>query len=241
MAGHSKWANIKHRKGAQDAKRGKEFSKAIREITVASREGADQDANPRLRAAVEKALSINMTKDTIEKAILKGSGAHQEGQLEEIDYEGYGPGGVAYIVCCATDNRKRTVSDIRHYFTKAGGSLGQTGSVSFLFETVGLITFSSDLGEETLLEMVLEVGAEDLEESDGLYCVKSAPSNLYQIAHHLRAQGLILEEVTLEKLPLSYTQGDSELEEKTLALVEKFEDHDDVQKVYCNFQEIVLN
>lgn len=235
MAGHSKWSNIKHRKGAQDQKRGQVFTKLIREITVAARSGSDPDANPRLRTAIDKGLSMNMAKDTIQKAVNKGSGVGQEGQLEEITYEGYGPGGVAFIVSSATDNKKRTVSDIRHYFTKSGGSLGQSGSVSFIFETFGLVTFESDLEQEELLELVMEAGCDDFEQEDHQCYAQCEPTALYQVAQFLKSERVTVNNVTIEKKPTTLVEGDGELEELIVALIEKFEQHDDVQRVFCNF------
>ena len=235
MAGHSKWSNIKHRKGAQDAKRGQVFTKLIREITVAARSGGDPDANPRLRTAIDKGLGMNMSKDTIQKAVNKGSGVGQEGALEEIIYEGYGPGGVAFIVSCATDNKKRTVSDIRHYFTKSGGSLGQSGSVSFIFETYGLVSFKSDLSQESLLEYALEAGCDDLESQDDEHHALCQPNELYQVAQFFRNKDISILNATIEKKPTNLIEGDSELEEKIMLLYDKFDDHDDVQRVFCNF------
>lgn len=236
MAGHSKWSNIKHRKGAQDAKRGQVFTKLIREITVAARNGGDIDANPRLRAAVDKGLGMNMSKDTIEKAINKGSGVGQDGvTMEEIVYEGYGPGGVAFIVACATDNKKRTVSDIRHYFSKLGGSLGQTGSVSFSFETFGLVTFHSELEYDTLLEFALESGCDDLECLDGEYLARCEQNSLYQVAQYFRDKGLKITNATIEKKPTNLVEGDQQLEETIVELFHKFQEHDDVQRVFCNY------
>ena len=163
MAGHSKWANIKHKKAKEDAKRGKIFTKLIREITVAARlGGGDKDSNPRLRAAMAAALSSNMTKDTIERAIKKGAGGEEGGNLDEVRYEGYGPSGVAVIVDCMTDNRNRTVAEVRHAFTKAGGNLGTDGSVAYMFHKKGIISFSAEVNEDALMEAALEAGAEDV-------------------------------------------------------------------------------
>ena len=163
MAGHSKWANIKHKKAKEDAKRGKVFTKLIREITVAARlGGGDKDSNPRLRAAVATALSNNMTKDTIERAIKKGAGGEEGGNLEEIRYEGYGPAGVAFIVDCMTDNRNRTVAEVRNAFTKVGGNLGTDGSVAYMFNKKGIISFETGLDEDMVMEVALEAGAEDI-------------------------------------------------------------------------------
>ena len=169
MAGHSKWANIKHRKARQDASRGKVWTKVIREITVAAKDGPDPNDNPRLRLALEKANAANMPKDTIKRAIEKGSGTGETGELEEIVFEGYGPGGVAILVETMTDNRNRTVSDVRHAFSKYGGNLGTDGSVSYLFKKLGIIHLSKNLSEENLMEVVIESGAEDFSEEDDFY------------------------------------------------------------------------
>ncbi|MGD8640311.1 MAG: YebC/PmpR family DNA-binding transcriptional regulator, partial [Gammaproteobacteria bacterium] len=163
MAGHSKWANIRFRKGAQDAKRGKLFTKLIREITVAARQGGgDPDSNPRLRAAIDKALSNNMTRDTVDRAVKRGSGETEGENYEEIVYEGYGPNGVAIMVECLTDNRNRTVAEVRHAFSKHGGNLGTNGSVAFLFEKIGMLTFPEGSDEEKIMEAAVEAGAEDV-------------------------------------------------------------------------------
>ena len=235
MAGHSKWSNIKHRKGAQDQKRGQVFTKLIREITVAARSGGEPDANPRLRAAIDKGLAMNMSKDTIQKAVNKGSGVGSENSLEEIVYEGYGPGGVAFIVSCATDNKKRTVSDIRHYFTKSGGSLGQSGSVSFMFDTFGLVEFESSLNAESVLELAMDAGCDDLEQEESRFYAKCEPTQLYHVAQFFRDKKVDIHNVTIEKKPTNLIEGDSELHELISALYDKFEDHDDVQRVFCNF------
>ena len=163
MAGHSKWANIRHRKGRQDAKRGKLFTRLIREITVAARMGGgDASANPRLRAAINDALGNNMPKDTIERAVKKGSGDLEGESYDEIRYEGYGPGGIAVMVDCMTDNRNRTVAEVRHAFTKCGGNLGTDGSVAYMFTKVGLLSYPADAGEDTVMEAALEAGADDV-------------------------------------------------------------------------------
>ena len=176
MAGHSKWANIKHRKARQDASRGKVWTKVIREITVAAKDGPDPNDNPRLRLALEKANAANMPKDTIKRAIEKGSGTGETGELEEIVFEGYGPGGVAILVETMTDNRNRTVSDVRHAFSKYGGNLGTDGSVSYLFKKLGIIHLSKSLSEESLMEVVIESGAEDFSEEDDFYEVTTEAS-----------------------------------------------------------------
>lgn len=187
MAGHSKWANIQHRKNRQDAKRGKLFTKLIREITVSARlGGSDPDANPRLRAAIDNALSNNMTKDTVERAIKRGSGEADGDNVEEIRYEGYGPGGVAVMVDCMTDNRNRTVAEVRHAFSKCGGNLGTDGSVAYLFNKVGLISYPVGTDEDALMEAALEAGAEDIiTNDDGSIDVITSPDEFMDIKEKL--------------------------------------------------------
>ena len=235
MAGHSKWANIKHRKAAQDAKRGKIFTKLIREITVAARSGGpDADSNPRLRDAVSKALGANMTRDTIDRAIKRGSGDTEGENYEEVRYEGYGPSGVAVMVDCLTDNRNRTVAEVRHAFTKAGGNLGTDGSVAYLFSKTGIINFSGG-DEDSIMEAALEAGAEDVvSNDDGSIDVVAAPEEFVTVKEALVAAGLepTMAEVTMQ----ASTSVDLELEdaEKVMRLVDTLEDLDDVQNVYNN-------
>ena len=236
MAGHSKWANIKHKKAKEDAKRGKVFTKLIREITVASRlGGGDKDSNPRLRAAIATALSNNMTRDTIERAIIKGAGGGDEGNVEEIRYEGYGPAGVAIMVDCMTDNRNRTVGEVRHAFSKSGGNLGTDGSVAYMFEKKGFISFSDKVDEDALMEIALEVGAEDVvTHEDGSIDVITDPNDFSDIQDALIAKGFNAgsAEVTFDaevKADL-----DVEMAEKIINLIDKLEDLDDVQSVYSN-------
>ena len=174
MAGHSKWANIKHRKAAQDAKRGKVFTKIIRELTVAAKQGAVPEDNPRLRAAIDKALAANMKRDTIDKAIARGAGAGEGDNYEELSYEGYGPGGVAILIEALTDNRNRTVSEVRHAFTKRGGNLGTDGSVAYLFSKLGQFIFGPETDEEKIMGVALEAGAEDVVEEDNIFQVVTA-------------------------------------------------------------------
>ena len=181
MAGHSKWANIKHRKARQDASRGKVWTKVIREITVAAKDGPDPNDNPRLRLALEKANAANMPKDTIKRAIEKGSGTGETGELEEIIFEGYGPGGVAILVETMTDNRNRTVSDVRHAFSKFGGNLGTGGSVSYLFKKLGVIHINKDYSEDMLMEHVIESGAQDFSEEDDFFEVTTDPNQFNKV------------------------------------------------------------
>ncbi|MDM8567709.1 YebC/PmpR family DNA-binding transcriptional regulator [Candidatus Halobeggiatoa sp. HSG11] len=238
MAGHSKWANIQHRKGAQDAKRGKLFTKLIREITVAARlGGGDADSNPRLRAAIDKALAGNMTKDTIARAIKRGSGTQDGDNYEEIRYEGYGSGGIAVIVDCMTDNRKRTVSEVRHAFSKCGGNLGTDGSVAYLFEKVGLFSFSADTtDEEQLMEVTLDAGAQDvIQNDDGSFDVLTSPDDdFYSVKKALEKNKLIptQSEITLRASTTSTLDLDEA--QKMLRLIDMLEDLDDVQQVYSN-------
>ncbi len=236
MAGHSKWANIRHRKAAQDAKRGKLFTKLIREITVSARAGGgDPETNPRLRAAIDKAMSANMTKDTIERAVKRGSGDMDGNNFEEVRYEGYGPNGVAIMVDCLTDNRNRTVSDVRHAFTKYGGNLGTDGSVAYLFSKTGTLTFAAGTDEERIMEVALEAGAEDvLLNDDGTIDVVTTPETFLAIKTAMKEAGLEPEmaEVTMQ----ASTNVDLQLEdaEQVMKLVDMLEDLDDVQNVYTN-------
>lgn len=236
MAGHSKWANIKHRKAAQDAKRGKIFTKIIRELTVAAKLGGGNIAdNHRLRAVVDKALSANMTRDTIDRAIAKGAGTAESDNLEELVYEGYGPFGVAILCETLTDNKNRTVAEVRHGFSKFGGSLGTSGSVAYLFEKTGLITLSTENNEERIIELALESGAHDvLNNEDGSIDVLTTLENFGIVQHGLKAGGLkaIRAEVTM----LASTEVDLGLNDARilLQLFEHLEDLEDVQNVYSN-------
>ncbi|HEY9147728.1 MAG TPA: YebC/PmpR family DNA-binding transcriptional regulator [Gammaproteobacteria bacterium] len=236
MAGHSKWANIKHRKAAQDAKRGKIFTKLIRELTVAARAGGpDPDSNPRLRDAVAKALAANMKKDTVENAIKRGSGDLDGENYEEVRYEGYGPSGVAVMVECLTDNRNRTVAEVRHAFSKCGGNLGTDGSVAYLFSKIGLLTYPTGSDEDAIMEAALEAGAEDIASNDdGSIEVTTSAEDFNAVKEAMVAAGFVPEvaEVTMQPS----TNVDLELDdaEKVLRLVDMLEDLDDVQNVYNN-------
>lgn len=236
MAGHSKWANIKHRKAAQDAKRGKIFTKLIREITVAARMGGGViEDNPRLRIAVDKALAQNMTKDTIERAIKRGAGGDDTDNLEELTYEGYGPGGVAILIEAMTDNKNRTVAEIRHAFSKAGGNLGTDGSVAYLFSKRGEIGFSSSVDEDRVMEAALEAGAEDVVSlADGSLEVITTPDTFSDVKQSLEQAGLAPENAELTMAPATKVDMDLELAEKVLRLIDNLEDLDDVQNVYAN-------
>jgi len=236
MAGHSKWANIRHRKSAQDAKRGKIFTKLIRELTVAARlGGADPAANPRLRAAIDKALSHNMPKDTIQRAINKGSGAQDGSDYEEVRYEGYGPGGVAVMVDCLTDNRNRTVAEVRHAFTKAGGNLGTDGSVAYLFSKAGVINFPAGSDEDAIMEGALEAGAEDVvTHDDGSIEVLTTPEDFEAVKQALVDAGLEPESAEVTMRASTSVKLDAADAEKMIRLLERLEDLDDVQQVYSN-------
>ena len=236
MAGHSKWANIKHRKAAQDAKRGKIFTKLIRELTVASREGgSDADSNPRLRAAIDKALSNNMTRDTVERAVKRGAGELDGQELETIIYEGYGPGGTAVMVETMTDNRNRTVASVRHAFTKAGGNLGTDGSVAYLFEKKGVIAYDADVDEDALMEAALEGGADDvLAHDDGSLEVFTTPEEFGAVKDALDQAGFDAENAEVTMVPSTKAELDADTAAKFLRLIDILEDDDDVQEVYHN-------
>jgi YebC/PmpR family DNA-binding regulatory protein len=236
MAGHSKWANIQHRKNAQDARRGKLFTKLIREITVAARMGdPDPGANPRLRVAVDKALTANMTKDTIERAIKRGAGALDSDNYEEVRYEGYGPGGVAVMVDCMTDNRNRTVAEVRHAFSKAGGNLGTDGSVAFQFSKTGVLSYPAGSDEDTIMEAALEAGADDVVEyDDGCVDVLVQPENFIDVREAMMAAGLVPEEAAITMRAENTIALGAEDAEKMVRMLERLEDLDDVQEVYSN-------
>jgi YebC/PmpR family DNA-binding regulatory protein len=237
MAGHSKWANIKHRKGKQDARRGKIFTRLIREITVSARMGGpDAGSNPRLRAAIDNALSNNMPKDTIERAIQRGSGSAEAANLEEIRYEGYGPGGVAVMVDCMTDNRNRTAADVRHAFAKSGGNLGAGGSVAYLFKKQGVLSYPAGADEDRLTEAAVEAGAEDVVvNDDGSIDLLTHADAFGSVKDALTQMGLAPEssEVTMRAVSQSSLAALEEAE-KMMRLLEMLEELDDVQKVYSN-------
>jgi len=236
MAGHSKWANIQHRKNAQDAKRGKLFTKLIREITVAARTGdPDPAANPRLRLAVDKALTANMTKDTIERAIKRGSGAQEGENFDEIRYEGYGPGGAAVMVDCLTDNRNRTVAEVRHAFTKAGGNLGTGGSVAYQFAKTGVLSYPAGSDEDQIMEVALEAGAEDVVGyDDGSVDVLTDPDQFEAVRDAMQAAGLGTEQAEVTMRAANSTSLALEEAEKMVRLLDTLEELDDVQNVYSN-------
>lgn len=237
MAGHSKWKNIQHRKGAQDAKRGKLFTKLIREITQSTRLfGPDPAANPRLRTAIDKALVANMSKDTIENAIKRGAGGAEGVQMEELTYEGYGPGGVAVYVECMTDNRNRTVAEVRHAFTKCGGNLGTDGSVAYLFTKKGQFHFATGSNEDALMEIALEAGAEDVVTNDDASIdILTTPEQFANVQAALNEHKLVFEHAEVTFLPATYLPiAELDIAEKMLKLIDMLEDLDDVQQVYAN-------
>ncbi len=236
MAGHSKWANIKHRKAAQDAKRGKMFTKLIRELVVAAKQGgpAPED-NPRLRAAVDKALGSNMTRDTIDRAIARGAGTNEADDMEELTYEGYGVGGIAVLVEVMTDNRNRTVAEVRHAFTKRGGNLGTDGSVAYLFSRKGEISFEPGVDEEQVMEAALEAGAEDIESADdGSLTVITPWEDLAMVKEALESAALTPAGAEVTMIASTTVPVDADGAEKIMALVDALEDLDDVQNVYTN-------
>jgi YebC/PmpR family DNA-binding regulatory protein len=236
MAGHSKWANIKHRKGAQDAKRGKIFTKLIKEITISAKiGGGDLESNSRLRTAVDNAKSGNMPKDTIDRAIKKGSGDLDGLSYEEGTFEGYGPGGAAVIVEFMTDNRTRTVADVRHIFNKHNGSLGVNGSVAFLFDRKGLISFSMDQDIDALFEAALEAGAEDVKDEGDALEIITDPGNFIEVREALAAKGLQWENAEVTMIPQTMVKLEGKQAEQMLKMMDKLEDNDDVQHVYANF------
>ena len=236
MAGHSKWHNIKHRKAGQDAKRGKIFTKIIRELTVAARDGGGNvEDNPGLRTVVDKAKAAQMPKDTIERAIARGAGGQEGSDLAQLTYEGYGPGGVAVLVETVTDNRNRTVAEVRHAFTKAGGNLGTDGSVAYLFDKKGQMSFASDTDEDTLVETAIEAGADDVEtDVDGGIEVTTAPDDFITVMDAIIAAGFEPEAAEVAMVPQTYSALDLDTAEKVLRLLDALEDLDDVQNVYTN-------
>jgi YebC/PmpR family DNA-binding regulatory protein len=236
MAGHSKWANIKHRKAAQDAQRGKLFTKLIRELVTAARTGGGTpEDNPRLRTAIDKALSVNMKRDTIDKAVQRGAGAGDAENYEEVTYEGYGAGGVALLVECLTDNRNRTVADVRHAFSKRGGNLGTDGSVAYLFNRRGQLTYPPGCDEDRIIELALEAGAEDVvSNEDGSVDVLSGWQDFGAVKAAMTAAGLTPEHAEIAMIPLTTVAPDADSAVAVIALIDQLEDLDDVQNVYTN-------
>ena len=235
MAGHSKWANIKHRKARQDAKRAKVWTKVIRELTVAARLGGGDPAdNPRLRVAVDNALSVNMPRDTMDRAIARGAGGLEGGDVEEMVYEGYAPGGVAILVEVMTDNRNRTVAEVRHAFSKHGGNLGTDGSVAYLFSKQGVISLAQDADEETVLDAALDAGADDIEDDGEFLSVVTPPETLSAVVDALKSVGVEPDHAEVAMVPSTMSACDEDGAEKVLRLIDALEDLDDVQNVYSN-------
>ena len=236
MAGHSKWANIKHRKARQDAKRGAVFTKIIRELTVAAKDGGPViEDNPRLRLAHDKALAANMAKDTINRAIQRGAGGQEGQNLEEVIYEGYAPGGIAVYIKTLTDNKNRTVSEIRHAFTKYGGNLGTSGSVAYLFEAKGKLLIKSDATDEKLYEVAIENGADDINDIDGVKTeIVCDPKNISGLKEMVEQAGFEIEASEIVMETENNISLDEEQSEKNMKLTDALEDLDDVQEVYTN-------
>jgi YebC/PmpR family DNA-binding regulatory protein len=238
MAGHSKWANIRFRKGVQDAKKGKLFTKLIREITVSARSGGgDPSSNPRLRTAIDKTLGNNMTRDTIDRAVKRGTGEADSENYEEIVYEGYGPNGVAIMVECLTDNRNRTVGEVRHAFSKHGGNLGTNGSVAFLFNKIGMLTYAPGSDEEKILEAALEAGADDVIVNDDMSIdVATTPENFLSVKEAMQEQGFTAEQADIIMQATTTVGLELEDAQKAMKLIDALEDLDDVQKVHSNIE-----
>jgi YebC/PmpR family DNA-binding regulatory protein len=237
MSGHSKWHSIKHKKAAADSKRGKIFTKIIREIAVAARAGGgDPDANPRLRKAVQDARAVNMPADNIKRAILKGTGQLEGSQYEEIIYEGYGPGGVALFVLALSDNKNRTVSEIRHIFTKNGGRIGESGCVSYRFKRGGYIDIEqTKASEEQLMDIALNAGAEDIREDGSNWEITMSPEKYETVLEAVKAANIEIAASNVGYIPQDYVHLEGKQAQQTLKLVEELEDHDDVQSVSANF------
>ena len=240
MAGHSKWANIKHKKAKEDKKRAKIFNKHLREITVAAREGGgDPEMNARLDTAIENAKSDNVPKDNIERAIKKGTGELDEGEgrYEEATYEGYGPGGIAYFIEVTTNNYNRTVGEIRHIFTKHGGNLGTDGSVGYLFEQKGMVRVKTeDHDEEEFMLNAIDAGAEEIEPDENFFAVTTARESMYRVKDNLEEQGYEIESAELVRIPMTEVKVDEDTALSNFKLMEKFEDNDDVSDVFTNMQ-----
>ena len=234
MAGHSKWANIKHRKARQDASRGKIWTKVIREITVAAKGGADPDDNPRLRLALDKANASNMPKDTIKRAIQKGSGTGEMGIIEELTFEGYGPNGVAILVETMTDNRNRTVADVRHAFSKFGGNMGTDGSVAYLFNKLGIIQVASSYEEDSIMEIALDAGADDFIVADEFFEIITSTVNLSSVVEALHSQEIATLDAEITMRAETLVHLDQETSEKVLKIMNFMDDLDDVQEVHTN-------
>lgn len=236
MSGHNKWSKIKRKKGVSDAKKGKLFAKIIREISLAAQSGgADPDANPRLRTVLDKAKSANMPSDNVQRAIKKGTGGLEGLRLEEFILEGYGPGGTAVLVEALTDNRNRTIAEVRHLFTKMGGNLGEAGCVHWMFAKRGVLSFRKSVGEEKLMEVSLEAGAQDLQETEEGFDVTTGPADFERVKAACEKAGLAPAEGSLQMIPSNTLRLEGENAEKMIKLMESLEDHEDVQNVYANF------
>ena len=236
MSGHSKWATIKHKKAATDAKRGKAFTRIIKEISIAARSGGgDPDGNPRLRSAILAAKAASMPSDNIKKAIMRGTGELEGGQIEEVMFEGYGPGGAAVLVNVATDNRNRTVSELRHAFSKNGGNMGAEGCVAWMFERKSQIFVPGDKTEDQLMDIVLDAGADDLRDEGGRWEILSAPEAHYAILKALETKGLHGEDASIAMVPKNTVMLEGKQAAAMLRLSEALEEHEDVQNVYSNF------
>jgi len=236
MSGHSKWATIKHKKAALDSKRGKMFTRIIKEIMIAARSGGDPDANPRLRTAITAAKGVSMPQDNIKRAIMRGTGELEGGQIDEITFEGYGPGGAAVLVAVATDNRNRTVSEIRHVFSKNGGNLGELGSVAWMFERKSDIIVEKDkAGEDQLMTLVLDAGADDLRDQGDSWEVVAPPEAHEPVQQALQKAGIPVVSAEIGMLPKNLLKLEGKNAQAMLRLSEALEEHDDVQNVYSNF------
>jgi len=237
MSGHSKWASIKHKKAAADSKRGRVFTKVIRDLAIAARQGGgDPDVNPQLRKAISDAKSVNMPSDNIKRAILKGTGQLEGTTYEEMTYEGYGPGGVAIFIEVLTDNKNRTVSEIRHLFTKHGGNMGESGCVSWMFQRKGYIIVEKSRAEEdTLLEIILDAGAEDMSEEGDNYEIFTPPDAYDAVLEALKAKEIEIEDSNLAYIPQNYVKLEGKRAQQALKLMEILEEHDDAQNVWANF------
>ena len=235
MAGHSKWANIQHRKGRQDAKRGKQFTKAAKEIIIAAKGGGDPAMNPRLRAAIAAGKAVNLPKDKIEAAIRKGTGEDAGGDLTETFYEGYGPGGIAVMVEVATDNKNRTVAEVRYLFSKHGGSMGENGSVGWMFDRKGVISVEKNAyPEEKIMEAALEAGADDVIDDGEEWTIHTAMTDFTAVRDSLEAAGIVMQSAELAMVPQNLVAVDADMGQKVLRLMDALDDNDDVQNVYAN-------
>ena len=237
MSGHSKWHSIKHKKGALDAKRGRMFTKLIKEITIAARiGGGDAEGNPRLRKAIQDAKAVNMPADNIKRAVQKGTGELEGGQIEEIMYEGYGPGGVAMLVEVVTDNRNRTVSEIRHVFSKNGGNMGESGSVSWMFHKKGYIGIDkSKADEDTLMTLAIDAGADDFQSDESSFEIYTAPEAFEGVLNAIKGKGIETVSAEVSMIPQTQVKVEGKTAQQVLKLMEALDEHDDVQHVYANF------